>query len=471
MAPSVDRLKTLRQLFALPWAFWLINIVYALDGFAYFGIIIRLTNNFTNDLKISATYATMMTGVFSAAVTLFMFGFGSYSERYGVRRSIIAAFFILTVGRFLLCLAPFMGSYAGGVAMAAASLLVMAIGEGVLQTANYSGIKQYSTEETSATAFAWNYGLFQVGIMIVGLLSPLVRVPVDDLLSIRTSTQPLPQTFWGWVADVTRSGNVAVFAMCTLVTGLTTLLCLATFTRAAEARKLRPDDEAEVVKTRNAEAKLPLGTRLAGGPFGDLRFTFFIFILLPARTLFAHQIHTISLYIERAYPKSVQDWNETFSNTVNPVVVFIVAPLVAFFTARVNMLRMMLVGSLVTALPTFLLCLGNRWELLLIYVIVFSIGEALWQPRFYQFAADLAPPGKMGAYMAAANIPWLIAKFTTGLYAGYMLDRFCPAEGERRTDILWGVYGCIALISPIGLWLARHWLNAGLRTKHEPATT
>jgi hypothetical protein len=149
----------------------------------------------------------------------------------------------------------------------------------------------------------------------------------------RTSTQPLPHSFWGWVADFTESGNVAVFAMCTLVTGLTTLLSLATFTRAAEARKLRPDNESEVAKTRAAEAKLPLTTRLATGPFGDLRFTFFIFILLPARTLFAHQIHTISLFIERAYPKSVQDWNETFSNTVNPVVVFIVAPLVAFFTA------------------------------------------------------------------------------------------------------------------------------------------
>jgi MFS family permease len=144
---SVDRLKTLRQLFSLPWAFWLINIVYALDGFAYFGIIIRLTNNFTNDLHISTTYATIMTGVFSAAVSLFMFGFGSYSERFGVRKSLIAAFFVLTLGRVMLCLAPFMGGYAAGAGMAMASLLVMPLAK-VLQTANYSGIKH--TARTAA---------------------------------------------------------------------------------------------------------------------------------------------------------------------------------------------------------------------------------------------------------------------------------------------------------------------------------
>jgi len=463
------RLRQATKLRELPWVFWLINIVYALDGFAYFGIIIRLTNSFTNDITVKTTYATIMTGVFSAAVSLFMFGFGSYSERFGVRKSMIGAFFILTLGRFMLCLTPFMPGQVMTVAMAIASLLVMAIGEGVLQTANYSGIKQYSNEETSAAAFAWNYGLFQVGIMVVGLVSPMVRVPVDDLLAVHTSTQPLPPTFWGWLADLTQSGNVAVFAMCTAVTGLTTLVCIATFTRAAESRRLRPDDESAVQKSRQAEATLPLLARLKAGPFGDARFTFFVFILLPARTLFAHQIHTISLYIERAYPKSVQDWNEAFSNFGNPAVVFVCAPIVAMLTRRTNMLRLMLVGTLVTALPTFLLCFGDRVERLILYIVLFSLGEAIWQPRFYQFAADLAPPGKMGSYMAAANIPWLIAKFTTGLYAGYMLDRYCPAEGERRTDILWGVYGMIALISPIGLWLARHWLLAGLKTRHEPA--
>ncbi len=29
---------------------------------------------------------------------------------------------------------------------------------------------------------------------------------------------------------------------------------------------------------------------------------------------------------------------------------------------------------------------------------------------------------------------------------------------------MWGIFGMIGLISPIGLWLARDWLKAGLKT-------
>jgi hypothetical protein len=205
--------------------------------------------------------------------------------------------------------------------------------------------------------------------------------------------------------------------------------------------------------------------RIRNGPFGDARFTFFIFILLPARTLFAHQIHTLTLYIVRTYPKEVQDKSEWFSNVINPVIVCIFTPIIAVFTRHMNMYRLMLVGTLVTAIPTILLCFGEYWFTLATYVAIFSFGEALWQPRFFQFAADLAPEGKMGSYMAAANIPWLIAKVGVGLYAGWMLEVFCPVSGPQHAGAMWAINGAIALISPIGLWLARDWLRAGLHVK------
>ena len=447
------------SLFSLPAAFWIINIVYTLDGFAYFGVLVRLTPFLANDVHVADRYVTWFTGTFAAAVTLFMFGFGSYSERFGVRRSLIASFFILTVGRAMLCLTPFVGSHGMALLVVSVSLALMAIGEGVLQTANYSGLKQYSNERTSTMAFAFNYGIFQFGIMAVGFASPEVRTRVAALVG-RAVKGPLPADFWGRLAALTRSGEVAVFLMCTVVTALTLLLCLVWMTRRVEAHKLRPEDEHRIREQRRVEAELPLAERLAASPFANLRFTYFVFILLPARTLFAHQIHTISLYIERSYPQWVQDRNEWFSNVVNPLVVFIAGPIVGSLTRRVNIYRTMVVGTLVTALPTFLLCLGDRWELLLAYLVIFSLGEALWQPRFYQYAADLAPEGKMGAYMAAANIPWLLAKWTTGWYAGYMLEWFCPAKGEHRTAVLWGIYGAIAMISPLGLALAGPWLRA-----------
>jgi len=43
--------------------------------------------------------------------------------------------------------------------------------------------------------------------------------------------------------------------------------------------------------------------------------------------------------------------------------------------------------------------------------------------------------------MGLANVPWLMAKFTTGFYSGYFLGRFCPETGPQQTSIMWFVYG------------------------------
>ena len=53
-----------------------------------------------------------------------------------------------------------------------------------------------------------------------------------------------------------------------------------------------------------------LWSYLSEGPFGNARFLFFIFMLLPVRTLFAHQWLTMPEYILRSYPKrSATKWN------------------------------------------------------------------------------------------------------------------------------------------------------------------
>jgi dipeptide/tripeptide permease len=133
----------------------------------------------------------------------------------------------------------------------------------------------------------------------------------------------------------------------------------------------------------------------------------------------------------------------------------------------VNVYKMMVIGSLVSAVPTFLLCRGPDLSLLITYFVLFSIGEALWSARFLEYASELAPPGRIAQYMGLANIPWLLAKGTTGFYSGYMLAKYCPPDTPHsllNTEKLWFVYGCIAMASPIGLWLARKWVMKGFHT-------
>jgi proton-dependent oligopeptide transporter, POT family len=186
-------------------------------------------------------------------------------------------------------------------------------------------------------------------------------------------------------------------------------------------------------------------------------------VLLPVRTLFAHQWLTMPDYVLRAYPAGVGARFE-WVNALNPLIILVGTPLVALLTKKVDVVRMMIVGTLVSASSTFVLMPGPVLPLLLAYEVVFSVGEAIWSSRFYEWVAGIAPAERVGAYMGVATIPWFLAKATTGLYSGAMLERFCPPTGEKHTGTMWFVYGCIAMASPAGLLLARRWLARGKST-------
>jgi MFS family permease len=159
---------------------------------------------------------------------------------------------------------------------------------------------------------------------------------------------------------------------------------------------------------------------------------------------------------------------EWLVNWINPLIIFVGVPLATVLTRRFHVYTMMVVGSLVSAAPTFLLCFGPNLKLLIGYFFLFSIGEALWSARFLEYASELAPPGRVAQYMGLAQIPWLLAKGTTGLYSGYLLATFCPPNtpaNQMHTGTLWLIYASIAMTSPIGLWLARNWVQRGL---HQP---
>jgi hypothetical protein len=78
-----------------------------------------------------------------------------------------------------------------------------------------------------------------------------------------------------------------------------------------------------------------------------------------------------------------------------------------------------------------------------------------------EYASELAPEGRVAQYMGLANVPWILAKGTTGLYSGWMLEHYCPKVGPKDTETMWLIYGFIALSTPIGLVLARSWVKRG----------
>lgn len=414
--------ESFRIMFRASRAYWLVNLVNFGDGIAYFGILNLLTLFVHDQLGLTDQMTGVAVSIFTGAVTLFMFVGGFVSDRLGVRKALIASLAVLLAGRALLTTSPMFDAV--GIMMWS-SLALMALGTGVLQPTLYAGAKEFSDPRTSAISYSLIYAVMNFGIVIESWMSPFIRE---------------------------RGGIEAVFWVMTAVNLAVIVSILVFFTKKVE------DQDRVVHIEEEHHAKLSFGERLKTLPILDARFMGFIFILLPVRTMFAHQWLTMPHYIMRCFPESVGSRYEWFQG-LNPLIITFAVPIAAAMTRKVNIVSMMIVGTVVSAASTFILSPSPSVTLLILYILVFSLGEAIWSSRFYEYVADLAPAGRVGAYMGLAGIPWFFAKFTTGFYSGSMLEAFIPEKGAQDPGTLWTIYGIIALISPLGLLLMKKWMD------------
>jgi MFS family permease len=238
---------------------------------------------------------------------------------------------------------------------------------------------------------------------------------------------------------------------------------------AGASEEVKQKVEQEEDEMADMKAKEKLIYYLKNFPVKDLRFMFFIFILIPVQTLFAHNWLTLPQYTSRAFEGFVSDNFELFVN-FNPLLIFILTPIVTALTSKKNAYTMMIIGTFVMAAPTFILALGPNFYTLMGYLIIMTIGEAMWQPRFLQWVAEIAPKGMTGIYMGIGQFPWFLTKVVTSLYAGWFLINYCPADTplpQLDTEMMWLIYGFIAIASPVALLLARPWMMKGFKTKHQ----
>lgn len=424
--------------------FWLVNAVNFGDGIAYFGMLSLLTLFLEHDVGVSAQTATIATSTFTGLVTLFMvIGAGVLADRLGARRALSVAMAIVLIGRVILTLSPGLGGGTAAVTGVWIAILLMGFAEGALQPALYAGVKQYTDERTATMGYAFLYSIMNLGIFLGELVSPFIR-------------EQFARRFEGVeVRDVPTAGITGSFWFFTGITALVLLVNLVFFTRAVEQRDRLASPDAETA----APGPTTMLGRLRALPILDARFLFFIFALLPVRTLFAHQWLTMPAYVTRAFPAEVgARWE--WINGLNPILIVVLVPTLAALTRKRHVVDVMIAGTLLSASATFMLSGPPSLGMLLSYVVVFSIGEAVWSSRFLEYVANLAPPGRVGVYMGLAGLPWFLAKTVTGFYAGAMVDTYVPAEGGGSPGTLWTIHGAVAMLSPLALVLGRRWLLA-----------
>ncbi len=411
-------------------------------------------------------------------------------------------------------------------------LFIMVVAYGLYQPAAYAGVKRYTNPQTAAMGYAVVYGLMNLGAFFSGFISPFVRhrfetvFPPNGLTAVFWVYTALvmvallvtvfiltPKTDSDAVermaretekmeaegktqeeitenvekkkraedaAEKHRTDMAAISNLMLYLYGIITVAALVVL-GLVHTGKIPTATASVHFGMKPIEWTLSIGVLLFIGfatweflrkrpthPFRDKRFTFFIFILIPVQTLFAHNWLTLPYYLDRAFRGGmVSQYFEFFSN-LNPILIFFLAPIVAGLTARANVYRMMVIGTLVMAAPTFLLAFGPNVYLFLTYVLLMSVGEAMWQPRFLQWIAEIAPEGQTGLYMGIGQFPWFLTKMVTGFYSGYFVAKYLPRPESglpTHSGQMWLIYAFIAMISPIALILASGWMKKGMHGK------
>ena len=410
--------------------FVMINLANLLDGICYFGMVPLLIPFLRDHFQFGDVSAGRVMSYYVALVTLLMFPGGVVCDRLGSRRALILALGILSVGRSLLVY-----SIHQHYAWALLALTLMATGTGIVQPSVYAGVKEYTRPDQGTAGYSWLYAIMNLGSVLWFLLSPQVR---------------------------SESGIDGVYRVLTGLTCCNFALQLVAFrqpplshTPLGHSPPLPP-----ITQSPTTQSPTNQGPHSGRSVLLNRRFLLFIWLLVPVRNLVAHLNFTLPTVVERAYPWAFPHLEYCFA--LNNLLLFLGTPLLTYATMRSGLIPLMVGGSLCSALSLAFLMLPPDAAWLIGFVVFFSLGEAVWQSRFYEYVAHSAPPGKVGEAMSWANFPWFVAKSTAGLYSGWMLAHFVPAQGPLHPDQLWAYYLGAALLTPLSLWLLRNWLAQGL---------
>ena len=188
------------------------------------------------------------------------------------------------------------------------------------------------------------------------------------------------------------------------------------------------------------------------------------------RSIFRHVDATLPKYLIRTFGCSAPTGS---IYAINPAIIILLVPLVTAGTTRVKPFDMIRAGGWLSALSPLLVAAWPSYGGVILFIVLLSIGEAIWSPRWYDYTMALAPEGREGAFTALAAAPLFLATLPTGMLSGELLSRMCPASAEAACHpggvpdphafchggALWGVIGAVTLASPLGITVFARWLR------------
>jgi MFS family permease len=466
-----------------PRELWIIYIAYILENLAYkVGAAGVLPLWLSSDLGFGDKSAGTIIAIWATTMTLITVLVGSLTDALGIRRTFLLGFLICITARAVMVFTverwvvlPF-------------GLGLQAIGLALMVPVMVAAVKKYTNAAQRSFAFSLYYALMNAGYAVGDYLFDYVR-----------GAKGLGEHgHWLLPGLQMELSSYRVLMLLALAFTIPGLMVVWSFLREG----VEMTETGVVIAPPKAASTDPWLQTLFRSCretacktlriFADLwqqpafyRFLVFMTLVVGVRMIFYHVFFTFPKYGIRELGDGAPVGQ--LSGVLNEVLILVLVPICGLLTAKITAYRMVVVGSLISSLSVFFIALPAAWfkpladgwlgELIghhwlgvvgpvnplyisiFFFITLLSVGEALWSPRLYEYAAAIAPKGQEASYMALSMLPYFVAKFTVGWTSGWLLAAFCPATGPRHSEIMWAIIGGMALITPVGTFVFRKYIQ------------
>src|ERR1043166_5355590 len=419
----------------------------------------------SKDLGFSDQAAGALVGwVWAPAMTVFTLLAGSLTDAIGLRRTFFLGVAICTVARTV------MVTTTNAPLALVCGVLPLAVGEALGTPVLLAATRCYSTVRQRSMAFSIIYVIMNVGYLAAGYLFDFIRS-----LDARFTFFGFEPTTHQQLFMVSLAFEIVIFPA-------------IYFLRRDEERGSRRSSSASLfggiatTVRQSATETIQLFRRLIGQSAFARILVFFLLIGF---------LKAIFLQVDYVFPKfgdrelGLHAPVGKLANINGWIIIFLV-PVVGALTQRITSYRMVVIGGAICAAGVFIMALPTDWFLAAavsgpgqwlghsylgvkgnihpyyimaaLYLAVFSVGESFYSPRVYEYAAAIAPKGQEASYSSLAYIPFLVGKLLVGT-SGWILAAFCPAEGPRRSGMMWLIFALAASVAPLGLIVFRRYIR------------
>ena len=397
-----ERLREIRAGFQP--SFWVANFTEIFERLAYYGTLAVLAIYLNEQLHFSAQLTGSVIGTFGLVVYFLPVIGGALADRFGFRRALLFAFFVMTIGYFLLgsLSAPWMQSVRhalGDQWLVIAVLLIPALGPATVKPCVAGTTAKASTESVRSLGYSIYYTLVNVG----GTLGPLMAWLVRKRLGLG-------------MENVFRTAALSVFLM---------FWVILFFYR--EPGK-EGGEKVASVSTAIRNMVVVLGN-----------FRFVVFLLISSGFYMAYwEIYIMApLFMRRFVDPNA---NVDGLLAIEGFAVICLQILVAYLTRKLPAVPTIALGFLITGLAFMLLAVHPSVMSFAVMLVVIAIGEVTQASRYYEYCSRLAPEGQQGLYMGYAFPPIGLGFLVAGWMGGWLLHEFGDVL-KQPTEMWWPIVG------------------------------